>query len=138
MEINLFENYRAPILFAYQEVISAVGRYFTDKKPIALILVDNAEIRNLNHKYRGIDRATDVLSFSADDEDYLGDVFICVDRVLSQAAEYGHSREREFAFLVVHGILHLLGYTHEDEAAAQKMFEKQEAILQELNYRRKQ
>ena len=136
MEINLFENYKEPILFAYREVVSAVGQYFVHENPMSLILVDADEIKTLNHQYRGINQVTDVLSFSVDDEDYLGDVFICIDRVLSQAEEYNHTAEREFAFLLVHGILHLLGYMHEDEATEREMFEKQEAILQKLNYRR--
>ena len=68
--------------------------------------------------------------------DYLGDIFICVEKVFSQAEEYGHAPEREFAFLVVHGLLHLKGYDHCTEEEESRMIAKQEEILNAINYRR--
>lgn len=126
---------------------------------VALTLVDDAEIHELNKQYRGIDRPTDVLSFAmqemGDDEleivyetyeadehaedasesdgqfeEPLGDIIISVERAVQQAEEYGHSFERELGFLFVHGFLHLIGYDHQDEAEEKKMFGKQDEILE--------
>jgi probable rRNA maturation factor len=90
------------------------------------LVTDAEEIQQLNASYRNIDRVTDVLTFPAWEGDailcppdgYLGDIAICYERAAEQAQEYGHSLERELAFLAVHGALHLLGYDHmkpEDE-----------------------
>jgi len=115
---------------------------------VSVLVSDDATLHQLNRDYRGVDAPTDVLSF-ADDEDaeaeaaafvrapgaprYLGDLAISYERVVAQAAEYGHSRERELAFLTVHGMLHLLGYDHErgpeDEAA---MRARQDVIMQQI------
>ncbi|MCS6938774.1 MAG: rRNA maturation RNase YbeY [Roseiflexaceae bacterium] len=115
---------------------------------ISILITDDAELQRLNQTYRGVDAPTDVLSFAeADDSSsfvrppdaprYLGDIAVSWDRVVAQAVEYGHSRERELAFLVVHGILHLLGYDHErgpvDEAS---MRAREEAILGALGLSR--
>lgn len=92
---------------------------------VSLTFTDNEGIRELNREYRGRDRATDVLSFpmydfAAGEEpdeigDFvtLGDIVVSLERARSQAEEYGHSFEREAAFLCVHSTLHLLGYDHE-------------------------
>lgn len=102
-----------------------------------IVLVSNESIRQLNRTYRGQDQATDVLSFSlfsdAEDDPYpiLGEVIISVERAAEQAQELGHSLERELAFLVVHGALHLLGYDHEKEEEAAQMRAKEKAILDE-------
>ncbi|PMP78663.1 MAG: rRNA maturation RNase YbeY [Roseiflexus castenholzii] len=114
---------------------------------ISILITDDADVHRLNQTYRGVDAPTDVLSFAEDDDHsfvrppdaprYLGDIAISWDRVVAQAAEYGHSRERELAFLVVHGVLHLLGYDHErgpvDEA---DMRAREEAILGALGLSR--
>lgn len=111
---------------------------------VSITLVDDEAIRVLNAEHRGIDRPTDVLSFPMFDEDFddgeyavLGDVVISLERAYRQAAEYGHSPEREIAFLVVHSILHLLGYDHEaGKAEESEMFQKQEEILQKMGISR--
>ncbi|MGE5677990.1 MAG: rRNA maturation RNase YbeY [Pseudomonadota bacterium] len=119
---------------------------------VSISFVGNEEIRSLNLEYRGIDKATDVLSFPMlefsedeleeeedpeaeyiDEEIALGDIVISMEKVLEQSEEYGHSFNRELAFLLVHGMLHLLGYDHEEEASEGEMFEKQESILKEMN-----
>lgn len=118
---------------------------------ISISFVDNEEMRSLNMEYRGIDKETDVLSFPMvefldgeleeeeedaeyiDEEIPLGDIVISMEKAQEQSEEYGHSFNRELAFLLVHGMLHLLGYDHEDEASERKMFEKQEDILREMN-----
>ena len=85
-----------------------------------VIFVDNNEIHKINKQYRNIDKETDVISFAFEDEKsypnlgfrVLGDIYISVDRIRSQALDYGHSELREMCFLTVHGLLHLLGYDH--------------------------
>ena len=71
-----------------------------------------------------------------EDPDYLGDIFLSIDKALSQAIEYGHSIEREFAFLIIHGLLHLHGYDHMTKEDEEIMFTKQNEILERLNYKR--
>jgi probable rRNA maturation factor len=93
---------------------------------VSLTFTDNKGIRDINNRYRGIDKATDVLSFPqidyeneedietyADEPLMLGDIVISLERAVEQANEFGHSFERECAFLCVHSVLHLLGYDHE-------------------------
>lgn len=115
---------------------------------VAVTLVDEDQIRALNRDYRGLDQATDVLSFAmneGDEDDFveideavnlLGDIIISLPHVYAQAEEYGHTPERELAFLVVHGFLHLIGEDHETDEAAEVMFAKQEALLTQLNITR--
>ncbi|MDD4000083.1 MAG: rRNA maturation RNase YbeY [Bacilli bacterium] len=135
MKINLYNNY-GELGFAYKSIISDLEKHFEKSFEISLILVDLEEIKKLNLEFRHIDQVTDVISFESDEEDYLGDIFICMDKVSEQAVLYGHSQEREFAFLLLHGILHLQGYDHQDPETEKKMFSKQEQILNALNYRR--
>lgn len=113
------------------------------KHTISFILVDSDKIWEINKEYRKIDSPTDVISFAAIDDsidgsipEEMGDIFICKERVLSQAEEYGHSVLREFAFLCTHGIYHLLGYDHQNAEEERVMFEKQEKILKELKIER--
>jgi probable rRNA maturation factor len=135
MKINLYNQY-GEINFDYRRAIKAISQYFKIRKSVSLILVNKEEIQKLNMQYRGLDRETDVLSFESGEKIYLGEIFICVDKVKSQAEEYGHSLEREFAFLLVHGLLHLQGYDHQNPEDEEKMKKKQEEILNSLNYRR--
>jgi probable rRNA maturation factor len=111
---------------------------------VSLVLTDDAGIARLNRQYRGIDAPTDVLSFSQLESSgppvdwpdgvplTLGDIVISLPRAEQQAAEYGHSRERELAFLLVHGLLHLLGFDDETPGQAAVMEAHQERILQSL------
>lgn len=114
---------------------------------VSITLVDNATIAALNKEYRGVDAATDVLSFAMmegeefldlneDGEAIMGDIIISMEKVLEQAKEYGHSIEREFAFLVVHGTLHLLGYTHGGQQDTIRMRQREEEILEGLGLTR--
>ena len=104
---------------------------------ISVTLTDNKTIHGINKEHRGVDRPTDVLSFPIFDDEFdngelcvLGDIVLSLEKAASQAEEYGHSFERELAFLCVHSMLHLLGYDHEEGAAEEsEMFEKQEQIL---------
>ena len=105
-----------------------------------VIFVTDAYIWSLNKDYRGIDSITDVISFALEDTKdidviprMLGDIYICFDKALEQAKEYGHSIKREICFLTVHGLLHLLGYSHDNEDNEKIMIDKQEMILNETN-----
>ncbi len=108
------------------------------------IMIDTPErIQTLNRDFRSVDRVTDVLTFPAWEgeislsaDGYLGDIMICYDRAKEQAADYGHSLERELSFLAVHGVLHLLGYDHMNEADERVMREKQTAILESIGVTR--
>ena len=129
---------------------------FPYEAEISLTLTDNESIREINREYRKIDAPTDVLSFPMltfsqagdfsgledwDKESFnpdtgealLGDIVISVEKVKEQAEAYGHSEKREFAFLIVHSVLHLLGYDHMVPKDAAFMENKQEDILKELD-----
>ena len=125
---------------------------------VNLILTDNDGIRQINKEFRNIDKETDVLSFPSleyeeagefdsfeESDEYfdlesgeliLGDMMISVDRVLSQAEEYGHSVLREYSFLIAHSMLHLFGYDHMTEEEAEQMQSMQEDILRGLGITR--
>lgn len=121
---------------------------------VSVTIVDEEEIRNLNNEHRGKDSVTDVLSFPIlefdedgnildsefdfdDDLVVLGDIVICAKRAYDQAEEYGHSYIREFAFLTVHSMLHLLGYDHENNVDMEQiMLKKQEEILNKMGITR--
>lgn len=126
---------------------------------VNVLLTDNEAIREINRDYREIDAPTDVLSFPMVDferesdfdhveehvEDYfnpetgeliLGDIIISVEKVAEQAEKYGHSQERELAFLIAHSMLHLCGYDHMDDAEREVMEQKQREILEREGYHR--
>ncbi|GAB6103354.1 rRNA maturation RNase YbeY [Blautia sp.] len=125
---------------------------------VNLVITDNEEIKRVNAEFRSINAPTDVLSFPMipfetpadysvveDQDEYfdldtdellLGDVMISVDRVFSQAEEYGHSTEREFSFLFAHSMLHLLGYDHMEPEEAAVMEAKQAQALKVLGINR--
>ncbi len=110
----------------------------------SIIFVGDEEIHNINKEYRGVDRITDVISFAFEDNkdlEYndirlLGDIYICIPKMKSQAEEYGHSKKRELSFLTVHGLLHLLGYDHMNEEEEKIMFDLQERLLNEVHIER--
>lgn len=116
--------------------------YDVEQAELSITLTDDEHIHALNKQYRGIDRATDVLSFAfresdepeviGADFDILGDVIISLERATAQAEEFGHSFKREVIFLEVHGLLHLLGYDHIDEAERLEMETEQKFIMDKL------
>lgn len=101
---------------------------------VSLLVTDDNEIRRLNDKYRGITHSTDVLSFPSGDVGYYGDIVISLEKAQAQAKEYGHSLEREVAFLMAHAMLHLFGYTHKESEHEHKMREMQREIMKDLGY----
>ncbi len=135
MKINFFNQTREKTK-EYETLLKPIFKPFDKKKIFSIIFVEKEEIQRINREYRKIDKVTDVISFALCDDpenecsEELGDIFICLERAKEQALEYGHSLEREIAFLAVHGYLHLLGYDHRNEEEEKIMFEKQEEILQ--------
>ena len=121
---------------------------FSGSAEISVRFVDNEMIRELNKTYRDIDKETDVLSFPLGENGVydinpetgayvLGDIVISVQKAMEQADEYGHSLEREIAFLAVHSMLHLLGYDHVNGGLeAVRMREKEEEVLTQLGLKR--
>lgn len=117
---------------------------------INVILTNPENIRKANKQYRNIDKETDVLSFPMFEqeeiqkmiktgnniEDVLGDIIISISRVEEQAKEYGHSFEREFAYMLVHGFYHLMGYDHMEENEKIQMRQREEFVLEKLNISR--
>ena len=114
---------------------------------VNVVLTDSNNIKKINKEHRGIDEITDVLSFpmyekseleniKLENEDILGDMVVSVEKVQEQAREYGHSFERELAYMIVHSFYHLLGYDHMNEADKKEMRQKEEFILEKLNIKR--
>ena len=143
-----------------EEVAEAVLDYedCPYESQVELLLTDNEEIQRINQKFRSIDRPTDVLSFPMIDfespaeydfleeddscfdpetgELMLGNIVISKEKVISQAEEYGHSVKREYAFLIAHSMLHLLGYDHMEEEERAVMEGRQKDILKQLGIER--
>lgn len=118
---------------------------------VSITLTTPEHIHEINKQYRNVDRATDVLSFPIfekeeidekirtqdfEHEDVLGDIIISIEKVKEQAVEYGHSFEREFAYMLVHGFYHLMGYDHIQEEDKVIMRAKEEKVLEKLGIRR--
>jgi probable rRNA maturation factor len=113
-----------------------------EETELSAVFVDDSEIRRLNARWRGIDRPTEVLSFPLEDEGSLGptargwpaarvigDIVVSVETARRQAAELGHSLDRELGFLLVHGLLHLLGEDHETPEEDERMRARQRKLL---------
>lgn len=141
----------------YEDIISKViktcfiNEHIDNLKLYISITLTNPEIiRQINSQYRNIDKETDVLSFPMfqkdeivnivkngyDIEDVLGDIVISIPKVEEQAVEYGHSFERELAYMVVHGFYHLMGYDHIEERDKKEMRIKEDEILNKLKITR--
>jgi len=128
------ENYEPLIKKVVKQCYKALN--IDKKRVVNIVLVTDEAIKTMNKNYRDKDYVTDVLTFPSDLEDELGDIFIAVYKAHAQAREYGHTFERELAFLVVHGILHTLGYDHETKEEETKMFALQEELLNQLKITR--
>lgn len=119
-----------------QEALKVAGSPLESE--LTIVLSDDAQLQALNLQYLGIDAPTDVLSFPANETDpdsgeiYLGDILISYPRAQAQASASGHSLQDELQLLVVHGVLHLLGYDHSDETEQARMWSIQAEILRHL------
>lgn len=129
-----------------KDIVEAAAKRLglSDKTELDISIVDNPTIHQLNLDYRGIDRPTDVLSFALREGEepsaiellseqgldlHLGDIIISYPKIVEQAQDYGHSFERELAFLTVHGFLHLNGYDHQTSQEEAEMFALQNEVL---------
>lgn len=136
-EDSYLENYIKKVL-EIEEVEAERPLY------LSVLLTDNKNIQVINSEYRDKDAPTDVISFAyheTDDfnigpYDTLGDIIISLERVEEQSSEYNHSFEREFYYVLTHGILHILGYDHIEEEDKKVMREREEAILSSFGYTR--
>jgi probable rRNA maturation factor len=139
-----FEGLTTGISTVVQNAVAAALKHEHAIGDVNVVLTDDFEIQTLNKNFRNIDTTTDVLSFPANEgaeietipDESLGDIAISCVRAYLQAEEYGHSPEREFAFLAVHGTLHILGYDHVNEEDANKMYALQEIILNDMGLKR--
>ncbi len=129
-----FRGYKTALRTAITETLSSEG--FSGKAEVSVTLMDSEEIRRLNRDFRGVDRKTDVLSFPLEEGEspgekitYLGDVIVCPEVIYHQAKDFGTGYRQEFCLMVIHSVLHLLGYDHMEEDEKKEMFEKQEKIL---------
>ena len=113
---------------------AAVSNVYKDSE-ISITLVDDKDIKKINKKYRNINKPTNVLSFELGDDVLLGDIFISLDTVKSEAKRENISVEEHTAHMVVHGVLHLLGYDHINERDANRMESKETSILKKLGYK---
>ncbi|WP_295630432.1 rRNA maturation RNase YbeY [uncultured Mitsuokella sp.] len=143
---NYPEDLKVPAEYVQNVTAAAekVGElYGVDNGEVSITLTNNDYIHELNREYRGIDRPTDVLSFALNESEepevtggsdinVLGDLVISVERAEEQAKDFGHSVKREMAFLTVHGMLHLLGYDHMEEADRLEMEKEQRFVMEKL------
>ena len=159
MDLTIYDQTSSGISQDQHDLVERVLQFAAQKLKLAdatemsVTLMNNLAIKKINAQYRGVDRATDVLSFAAEESGAespiimdpelatelptnLGDLFISVDKVAEQAKFLGHSPERELGFLLVHGFLHLNGYDHEQPADEKKMFALQREILDEYGLKR--
>ncbi|HYG58805.1 MAG TPA: rRNA maturation RNase YbeY [Symbiobacteriaceae bacterium] len=146
-KVPLLEAQEALIQQVAQRALDLAGTETLSEAEVSISLVDDAAITDLNRDHRGLHKPTDVLSFSQLEGEelaglpegepvLLGDIVISVERCLEQAADYGHSFERELGFLTAHGMLHLLGYDHQTPEEEAAMMAKTEEILAGLGLTR--
>lgn len=165
MTILLENETNRDIGLEYEEIAEKVVEAVLDyvgcpyECEVNILLTDNEGIRQMNRQARGMDKPTDVLSFpmipfeeecgfSVVEEDIasyfnadsgelmLGDIMISLDRVISQAEQFNHSKKREYAFLIAHSMLHLSGFDHEQEDERIRMEQIQDEILNHIGYTR--
>jgi len=122
--------------------------HLNEAAEVSIAFCNDTVIHRLNRDFRGVDRSTDVLSFALNEgdepviadgpaEELLGDIIISIDTLIRQAVEYGHSNERELAYLTIHGFLHLMGYDHQVDDDKIKMRQAEEAVLLSLGIQRR-
>lgn len=163
MTIYIENEQEKTVSFDYEQLVNSIIPFTIEyencpyEAEVSVVITDDEVIRETNREFRGIDKATDVLSFpmctyeipgdfnALEEQDVfhpetgellLGDIMISYDHVQKQAKEFGHSEIREFAFLTVHSMLHLFGYDHETEAERTIMEDKQKEILEKLGINR--
>lgn len=159
MDLEIFDETREVSqewLTMVDELLNYAGNYINlpANTEMSVTIVDNDKIHAINKKYRGVDKATDVISFAIEEDDgeeepiifaddldvdipkNIGDIFVSLDKVREQAEYLGHSEKRELGFLVVHGFLHLNGYDHMQPDDEKEMFDLQRKILDAYGLKR--
>lgn len=119
-----------------RESLKVEGR--TNNYEVSVSFVDNDEIKFLNKEYRGIDKETDVLSFPFEEDlpipnPLLGDIIISIEKAYEQSLDYGHSLDREIAYLTAHSMFHLMGYDHMNDEEKEIMRNKEKCVMKNLN-----
>ncbi len=128
-----FRGYKTALREAVAKTLESEG--FSERAQVEITLVSSDEIRRLNREFREVDRKTDVLSFPLDEKEcvdgaiLLGDVIVCPQVIAEQSQRFRTSYREEFCLMVIHSVLHLLGWDHIEETEKKKMFEKQEEIF---------
>ncbi len=148
---QLTESQKELIVSVIEFAAQDVNINLPEDTEMSVTVVDDNEIRVINREHRDKDRATDVISFALEEDSVdgfdfdleelgmprnIGDIFISIDKVTSQAQEYNHSFDRELAFLTLHGFLHLNGYDHMTETDEIEMFDLQRKILSDYGLKR--
>lgn len=157
LDVEVEVNFDFDFKEVYEQAVVAVLDHMNCpyETEVSLLITDLDAIRQINKDMRGLDTPTDVLSFPMSDYDIpgefdyleetgdafdpdsgellLGDIVICADKIVSQSIEYGHSMKREFAFLIVHSMLHLIGFDHIEESDRTVMESVSEQIMIELD-----
>ncbi|KOY73081.1 metal-dependent hydrolase [Apilactobacillus kunkeei DSM 12361 = ATCC 700308] len=159
MDLEIYDKTKDGVDQKYIDLVEDVLQFASkalelkDNTEMSVTFVNNDEIKEINSKYRGVDRATDVISFAIEDGDddfplimddemaaeipeNIGDIFVSIDKVAEQAEFLDHSYERELGFLVVHGFLHLNGYDHMKQEDEDVMFPLQRKIMDDYGIKR--
>ncbi len=140
MECNIFSQTEDGILAdnEIKKIVTKILTQINEEGAVSVHKIEDEKMRELNHEYRDIDETTDVLSFSMEEGeqfapvDDLGDIFISVPQVKKQAKEQQVSPEEEFKRVLIHGVLHLLGYDHQQPEESKEMFSLQKKILKQV------
>lgn len=142
MECTVFSTVKGELLteLKIKKIVFAVLKQSKNDGEVSVHIVGDKKIRDLNKNYRGKDKVTDVISFAVKEgkevgmgEKDLGDIFICLPQILRQAKENNISAHEEMIRMLVHGVLHILGFDHLKEAEAKKMFGLQEKFVKEMS-----
>lgn len=131
IEINNQANYKIDFKLIKKVVEVFAWVYKIKNKELSLAFVNDAEIKKLNFTYRGINKATDVLSFAGDGE-CLGEIIIDYDQVKRQAGDFKNSAEQELIFILTHGLLHLIGYDDKTDMERKKIIKLGEEFIKNL------
>ncbi len=136
-KVNIDESINELLERVVLECLKLEGR--DTSYEVSITFVDDEEIRELNKEYRDVDKSTDVLSFPLDEDEFdipgdtlLGDIVISAETAKRQSEEYGHSLEREIAYLTAHSMFHLMGYDHMNDAEKKVMRDKEKKVMMSL------
>jgi probable rRNA maturation factor len=128
------EAFFKEILRHFSKVKLRNKKLLNQRKELTLVFLTAKEMKRINHEFRGKNKPTDVLSFQSEDPEALGELLFCIDVLKIQAKEQKHSLEQEFLYMLIHGLLHLLGYDHELSKNEEKlMFRLQDQCFKQLN-----